>query len=452
MIMQSFAPAIRAAVLGLAIGVSALSAFGSAVVAGAGQVGPEPATPVPLGAIQNPGVLGSVTFLTPRIGWITVGDRNDARAAASKTTNGGRSWQRQLVFNYARSRDGGGLVSTWLHFVDPEHGFLYPGPGMNGHPTLTLYRTGNGGRSWRRMRLPHYLYQDQLGIGFSFVGRLRGWVLGMVSGGMNSNGADVASTSNGGLTWRHVARATVPAKIWGGIEPGVGFKESILFADPRTGWIFGGANGGLDPNWHTTDAGNRWRIHMLPRPPLPGCPKKAWWQTRELTPALFGPNRGLLPVELWGAVGRVAQAGGISPCHKPGFLVYRLNGLGSAWVGPRWISPAIPLIPAHAGNNYNALDQLVSPRVWFFANRRTLARTTNGGRSWVSIRPDLPKNLNIAGIHFLGPRTGFLWASEFNPGTAVHPGPEYASSSYVEFTSDGGSSWRPLVGWGHDRG
>jgi photosystem II stability/assembly factor-like uncharacterized protein len=312
-------------------------------------------------------VLGSVDFLNPSFGWITMAAKTGQYVQVFRTFDGGRTWQAQVVVRRSPGFDPStGLAATGLHFVDREHGFLW----ITGTRTSArqLLRTGDGGKTWTTMPLPAYLRSQALDQTFEvdFVDRSRGWILGAGGAAMGWESADVATTTNAGKTWTHVASAAYQLRPnFGGIGLS-GFKEKIEFTSRSNGWIFGAVNAGSgSPNWLTTDGGRHWRAHDLARPPLPGCTDNlSEWDVTELSPAHFWGQRGLLPVELTNTYDLSRRtAGGPPHCHKPGFFLESVNLARASWGEPRWIRPPISTTSSAMGATRSAVAYLASANV-----------------------------------------------------------------------------------------
>ena len=351
-------------------------------------------------------VLGSVDFLNPSLGWITMAAKTGQYVRVFHTFDGGRTWQAQAVVRRSPGFDPStGLAATGLDFVDGEHGFLWIGG--SSASSRTLLRTDDGGKTWTTLPLPAYLRSQTLNKTFEvdFVDRSHGWILvaGQEAAGWES--ADVAATTNAGKTWAHVASAGYQLQPhWGGIGMG-GFKENIEFTSRRNGWIFGAFNAGSgSPNWLTTNGGRTWRESELARPPLPGCPAKlSEWDVTELSPAHFWGKRGLLPVELTNTYDLSRRAAGGPPhCHKPGFFIESLNRAGTSWGTPHWTRPPISTTSSAIGATRSAVAYLASPRKWYFASGRALTVTSNSGRNWSKRSIVVPRDFAVAGLRFFG--------------------------------------------------
>ena len=170
-ILRSVALAGIAAVLVLATAFAASPKLRSAVSGwfGAGTT------------LYSPLVLGSVDFLDPRLGFVTVGNTRTHRGYLYKTTNGGKSWQMSLRFRTGGDIASLGLLGTSVTFINRNVGFLYTAygspfsekPGVHIHGVL--HRTVDGGATWNRVALPTEPWQAFISL--SFISRDEGWVL-----------------------------------------------------------------------------------------------------------------------------------------------------------------------------------------------------------------------------------------------------------------------------------
>ncbi len=120
------------------------------------------------------------------------------------TTDGGNNWQESDLLNTE------GLEETFmvshLTFVDESTGWLlaHVGAGMN-HDYIIIYQTQDGGKTWQRLLDP---FNDGSGVqscsknGIWFTDTTHGWLTGSCNG--VAPGVFLYKTTNGGKTWRNV--------------------------------------------------------------------------------------------------------------------------------------------------------------------------------------------------------------------------------------------------------
>jgi photosystem II stability/assembly factor-like uncharacterized protein len=295
------------------------------------------------------------------------------------TTDGGRTWRQSRLPDLG----SGGVASgrndpianiSEVQFVDRRHGWVSAA-------NHSVYRTSDGGRSWRASTVP--------GGGFiDFLDRHHGYALGPDG---------LFRTVDGGKSWRFVSKHSM--------------HGPITFLDRRTGFAFEDRTGSIigpyqGPHfgylYKTTDGGRTWSrygIHDSVR--FVEQPFAVFG--RQIVLAQNGPNRN----------------GGINLAPS---TVYVSPDGGSHWDGH-----AIP-----AGIGVPAPFDAASPSVWVWASRTGLYVTRDGGGSWHRILlRHLPPAAWIDKIDFTSSRVGWAIFS----GLPAHPS--------LFHTTDGGLHWNP---------
>jgi photosystem II stability/assembly factor-like uncharacterized protein len=260
-----------------------------------------------------------------------------------------------------------------------------------------VYRTIDGGRTWRAAAVPATNCAAGSRLDLSFSDSRHGWILNTF---VNGNRAPLERTLDGGKTWKEV-------------NPNAPLMGAIAFATPRDGWL--GRNDFALPQqlYVTRNGGRSWRHRAIATP-------RGWRGARLFpdTPTFFG-GRGVLPVSL--VLGKRSAVA---------FYVTR-NG-GRTWQ-PRAIrTVGFPILASQPFVRY-VPTSIASPAVWWIASGRkhsSIAVTTNAGRSWhVSSPSNLPRAPGSE-ISAAGPRRAWLTT------------PGRKRSLYA--TSDGGRTWRRL--------
>jgi photosystem II stability/assembly factor-like uncharacterized protein len=152
-------------------------------------------------------LIGSVFALSQTRAWLTCG--NTAKAFIESTGDGGRHWAHTGVLPVPAG-------NCSLQFASPEVGWCTVMDGAAGSMVVAIYRTGDGGTSWKRIF----------------------------------------------TNFSQVAKPKVPA----GSLPFMCDKD-IEFASPTRGWALFACNGGLAPLYETFDGGVSWVCRGVARPP-----------------------------------------------------------------------------------------------------------------------------------------------------------------------------------------
>lgn len=221
-------------------------------------------------------VLGRIQFVSSTEGWIVAGEGN-----LLHTTNAGENWSSQspggsdtVSFNTDNFR-----ALSPLSFTDPTTGWVAGTLGSFSNPTgAVLYNTTNGGGTWNRQLLTGWSYA----WGVQFVDANRGWVCVLngsksdytyavlkttdagthwttdysianegflapyfidESNGWAMLGYSIVCTTDGGATWNTQFSDNTP-----------GMFNGIQFLDLNNGWVVGDSG----KVFRTTDGGEHW--------------------------------------------------------------------------------------------------------------------------------------------------------------------------------------------------
>lgn len=190
---------------------------------------------------------------------------------------------------------------TDVQFLDPDCGFAVGDRGV-------IWRTTDGGRTWRLVDVPVNSRFETI----RFVDRNQGWI----AGGWNhpfvdSSHATLLRTEDGGKRWNPISAITLPALM------------AVAFEDSRNGTVLGHASEVLGSGvFRTTDGGRSWAG-------VPGEAHRSW-----VAGALDSGRGGLL----LDASGRTAfllrneivANGGLPPDLRP-------RAISLAAQGPSWL-------------------------------------------------------------------------------------------------------------------
>ena len=395
----------------------AASAIVAVLVFGAGLVGllrafqggAGPARrPVPLPIGLAPPHIGPVRSIQP----LTPGRAiASTRHSVILTTDGGHHWTDVSP----RGMAGFSAASAW--FLDPHHGWIV---GVGGHldpPTaVTVLRTRDGGRSWRRMAIApprsigRFLDGQVPQIGFSDP--LHGWLwFDMVSP------APLFVTSDGGATWQRGPMLTFRDQ-----------GKSLTFTSPTDGWAVLEHDVPLDPRtdleidrlYRTSDGGRTWDRVLLPA--APKASKRS--------------DRG---IEL-GAVEVVDPGVAMLPAYSRHPFAYLSSDGGATW------SPTPPFPVRQGLGSPIFIESFVSHSTWSVASTSgQFATTTDAGRTWSvrDLRDVFPRG--PSGLAFSNERTGWgltcrWYSGDLNQAVECPDG-----ASQLWRTDDGGRTWTLIL-------
>ena len=321
--------------------------------------------------------------------WAIVASNLKPKSFVVQTTDSGRHWRAvtppvKLVSSSAFL----GRDEAWL-----EGGALFPSR------TAPLYRTVDGGRTWRRLgSVPSECQLD-------FVDERHGWCIS-IGAATGSETVRLLRTVDGGSTWTLVSRTGLyDARSMPGALP-YRCDKTLAFTSPRVGWAASYCGGGTPYLYASRDGGARW--HALAPVPLPrGLPTAPAGEGLSL-PAVSG-SRLALSVEIGGSRhGATAIA-------------------TSASSGRTWRTRLVP-----GPLRYWKVD-LIDIRHWRLSDGTTLLATDDAGRHWrrstYAVRMKDSVGATLA-LDFLSPRLGFAVPD--------------ANAGPLWWTHDGGATWRPV--------
>jgi probable HAF family extracellular repeat protein len=112
---------------------------------------------------DSPGVAGSITFISPKLGWLAGGPGGENLYV---TRDGSNSWEQLSLKNPASLHSLLYPIYGLPVFKDSKHGLLtvtYSGP-EGSKPALVLFATDDGGQSWKIERVLSHLSEDFTGV------------------------------------------------------------------------------------------------------------------------------------------------------------------------------------------------------------------------------------------------------------------------------------------------
>jgi photosystem II stability/assembly factor-like uncharacterized protein len=346
----------------------------------------KPAAPLPLpvnppsissfksSANKSTGTVTAVRLADPLTGWAG----GDGWLAG--TTDGGKHWNVQLQHPYLVQQIFAlNAKKAWTTLdIGDKRG-------------LKLIQTLDGGKHWKDAgTVPNYSF-------FHFVSDTEAY-----SGN--------AKTTDGGKTW---TKLQVPAAIVG----------DAYFHDRNNGWAVTAGNGKFVIQ-KTTDGGKSWRaVFTRKTQVIPGTAMIRSTGARDAWVELIGDS-GMTQTSY--SLFHTADGG------KSWQPVLADSGAGS---GP---APGFSMdekkVPRNTGNSPGML-YVVNPSIAFMGgqceacdNPNTIGKTTNGGKSWINLKPLYPG---------YGPQQ--IAAADANHVWWINTDHEQPSRMYV--TSDGGQHW-----------
>ena len=152
-----------------------------------------------------------------------------------------------------------------------------------------VWRTADGGETWRAARLPATSEADFFSPSFFATDGMNGWLLVTVGAGMQHAYSDLYATADGGETWEKIA------------DP-FSAEASDLMLLPHTGMAFKGATGWVTKDngvmdgvalVTTNDGGATWTM------PLPPNPTSSSVMCSTYAPTLLATDRGYYLTTCW---------------------------------------------------------------------------------------------------------------------------------------------------------
>jgi len=286
------------------------------------------------------------------------------------TQNGGVSWSNVSPHDLAEN------VQLFGDFLDlKDASVAYPNPVTFGEALeTTIYSTKNAGGTWNKSTISGGSVKS-----VDFINSQTGWML-LFRGATAIKEHDlIMQTTDGGQHWNQVSQTskTTPTDQ-PGVLPLSGDKAGVGFVSSTTGWVTGYSpvNGKIYL-YKTMNDGKAWNLQSVPVP-------QKWVGNlfMVVSPKFYSSQVGILPIEnLNGTV----------------IFYYTQNG-GISW------QPTTPVAWVFGDNL--AWDFFDSKR-GFFIDGKLLKRTTNGGKSWSTVTPNINFS-NVTELDFVSKKDG--WA------------------------------------------
>jgi photosystem II stability/assembly factor-like uncharacterized protein len=281
-----------------------------------------------------------VFFLGLQDGWFAVFNVITVGETLYRTTDGGRTWRGYAAPGHNMAAGSGDTVQ----FLTPDRGWLVSTSGSG--PLEFLYSTADGGTSWRLVA--------RLGTGTSHgpgilpeLGQVRfepGGQIGWLGGGVFSRA--LYRTGDGGRTWQ---QASIPAPA--GAQFGLPAGSGQMLLEPVTLCT------GALVLYRSTDGGTRWsQISTVPGTATAtlGCPARP-------VPVSFPSS----------------QVGWAAPVRAARMAIYRTTDGGRRWEKTAGNSP----FPA-GGGGLPVIQGIDATHAWLLTPGDQLYATVNGGATW----------------------------------------------------------------------
>ncbi|MDQ6920614.1 MAG: hypothetical protein M3170_03315 [Candidatus Dormibacteraeota bacterium] len=206
-------------------------------------------------SLPGKGSLNSVSFFDQSQGWATLGGPLPSSAPSSilRSSDGGGHWKLADV--------PGAPSYSFTRFFDPRHAMV----SVNTPLGQVLYSTDDGGLNWKSLYLPGR--RNDGFASFVFLDPQRGWYLeGTAAGPGQQPSTDVQQTFvlwrtlDGGHSWREVLTVDPAHPRAGGLSL-AGFKSALSFSDEHHGSLLSTPS---DTFYLTQDGGLSWEARSLP--------------------------------------------------------------------------------------------------------------------------------------------------------------------------------------------
>jgi len=341
---------------------------------------------------------GVTDLVSPRIGLVGLGagPGGSGPARLVLTTNGG-------TFTSIGPRTARLTEPDSIFFLGREHGWFATVNVLS--LAEKIYRTSDGGRSWRVSAAPGHNLAAGSGDAVQFLTPADGWLMDVVA---NAPAEQLFRTTDGGATWHLVASLQAGVRHGAGMLPELGRIE--FEPGGRTGWLGGGMFSSA--LYRTGDGGHTWRPVSLQ------APHGAVFGL----PAIYG--RTLVEPVTVGAGGRASLRVYVS---ADGGAAWSLASSLSGAASPSCLGPVPTSFPGRSAG-------------WAAVFRRhhvVVYRTASQGRRWTALVTPVPLPRVFCGpdqITALGANRAWL----------VAPGTYGSNQTRIYATSNAGLTWRRI--------
>lgn len=326
-------------------------------------------------------VISDMTFPDAKNGFVIteIMETTQGKAVSSivifKTVDGGKSWKSDKFLDISSDIKGQMIFS--IHFKDNKSGWVLVSGGLDGPIYTDLYRTVDGGKTWRKS----YSHKESGFAKVVFFDDKTGIVLPAFWDLMPR----IFRTTDGGNTFDQIIKGT-----------NLRFN-AFHFINEQTG--FANSEKGIVKS---TDGGNNWTT------------------VKEIKASYFERIKFFNDKE------------GIAICYDDSgsvFVYFTMDG------GDNWKSNKIQY------NGYLHKITFLDLNTCFAfssgADRRIVVRSDDGGKTWRELLFDTSPDGQFNDLFFIDKNTGWMTGDVLLPGAKKNGG----LVSYIKKTTDGGASW-----------
>jgi len=334
--------------------------------------------------------------MSSKVGW---GIHGQTQISLLRTTDGGKTWKTVTPTGVLMRHHG-------TDFISGTDAWIAASPNIQSGITMVM-NTTDGGLQWTKHQLPDVGASARV----DFLTNSDGWVLLGFGVSAGHAPAMLLETTDGGAKWMVLGDMRYGASPKLAILPHYAGADDVSFSTSQNGWITNSTvdNSGALQFYATHDGGRHWAPQNLPG--LRSLPAGA----TVATPPTFFPSET-------GAFFVCVGLGDSLADRQSVVQYYETHNGGQTWVPGTTVKINGPTDCGSSVGFSDASDGWV-------AGRTNLYTTSNAGRTWKTVQPNINlgttlKTLDFVGIH----------------GWAIG----HSSFPRLWVSSNGGSTWAVL--------